>query len=146
MRKLILAISTAAFAVSAAYADPIADRKAIMKERGGLVGGLAKMAKGEAAFDAAAVLTALQGLQANEAKVDIDALFPAGSDKGDTKAAPKIWEDMAGFKAANDKYKADLDAAVAAPPQDVNALGAQLNTLGGDCGGCHKPYRIPSET
>ena len=73
------------------------------------------MAKGETAFDAAAVLTALQALNANEAKLDIDALFPAGSDKGDTKAAPKIWEDMAGFKAANDKYKADLDAAVAAP-------------------------------
>ena len=35
MRKLILAISTVALAVSAAYADPIADRKAIMKERGG---------------------------------------------------------------------------------------------------------------
>ena len=65
------------------------------------------MAKGETAFDAAAVLTALQGLQANEAKLDIDALFPAGSDKGDTTASPKIWEDMAGFKAANDKYKAD---------------------------------------
>src|SRR5688572_22471712 len=67
MRKLVLAISTVAFAVSAAYADPIADRKAIMKERGGLIGGLAKMAKGETAFDAAAVLTALQALQANEA-------------------------------------------------------------------------------
>lgn len=144
MRKLVLAISTVAFAVSAAYADPIADRKAIMKERGGLIGGLAKMAKGETAFDAAAVLTALQALDANEAKVDIDALFPAGSDKGDTKAAPKIWEDMAGFKAANEKYKADLDAAVAAPAQDVNALGAQLGILGGDCGGCHKPYRLPS--
>jgi len=46
MRKLILAVSTFALAVSAAYADPIADRKAIMKERGGLVGGLVKMVKG----------------------------------------------------------------------------------------------------
>ena len=99
---------------------------------------IAKMAKGEAAFDAAAVLTTLQALQANEAKVDIDALFPAGSDKGDTKASPKIWEDMAGFKAANDKYKADLDAAVAKPATSVEALGAQLGVLGGDCGGCHK--------
>ena len=144
MKKLILAVSTAALFVSAAYADPIADRKAIMKERGGLIGGIAKMAKGETPFDAAAVLTALQALQANEAKVDIDALFPAGSDKGDTKAAPKIWEDMAGFKAANDKYKADLDAAVAAPATSVEALGAQLGVLGGDCGGCHKPYRLPS--
>src|SRR6185295_14337245 len=110
--------------------DPIADRKAIMKERGGLIGGLAKMAKGETAFDAGAVLTALQGLQANEAKVDIAVLFPAGSDQGDTTASPKIWEDMAGFQAANDKYKAAVDAAVAAPAQDLAALGAQVEALG----------------
>lgn len=143
MRKLILAISTVALAVTAAYAtNPIADRKAIMKERGGLVGGLAKMAKGETAFDAAVVSATLQKLQANEEKVDIDVLFPPGSDKGDTKAAPKIWEDMAGFKAANDKYKVLLTAAAAAPAQDVAALGEQLKTLGGGCGGCHQSFRL----
>lgn len=142
MRKLILAISTVALAVSAAYADPIADRKAVMKERGGLIGGLAKMAKGEADFDAAAVATALQGLQTNEAKFDIAALFPAGSDQGDTTASPKIWEDMAGFQAANDKYKAAVDAAAAAPAQDVAALGAQVGAIGGGCGGCHEAFRV----
>ena len=143
MRKLILAISTAALALTAAYAaDPIADRRAIMKERGGLVGGLAKMAKGETEFDAAVVSTTLQKLQANEEKVNIDVLFPPGSDKGDTKAAPKIWEDMAGFKAANDKYKGVLQAAAASPAQDVAALGAQINTLGGGCGGCHQSFRL----
>ena len=142
MKKLVLAVSIVAFAISAAYADPIADRKAIMKERGKLVGEIAKMAKGETPFDAAAVLTTLQGLQANEAKVDIDALFPAGSDKGDTKALPKIWQDMAGFKADGDKYLADVKAAVAAPPADVDAFKAQFNTIGGDCGTCHQTYRI----
>lgn len=142
MRKLILAISTVALAVSAAYADPIADRKALMKERGGLIGGLAKMAKGEATFDAAAVATALQGLQANEAKFDIDALFPAGSDQGDTTASPKIWEDMAGFKAENDKYKAAVDAAAAAPAQDASALGAQVGAIGAECGACHQGFRV----
>jgi cytochrome c556 len=144
MRKLILAISTVALAVTAAYADPIADRKAIMKERGGFAGNLAKMAKGEAPFDAAAVLTALQGLKANDAKLDIDALFPAGSDKGDTKAGPKIWEDMAGFKEAEGKLRAAVDAALASPPQDAAALGAALGKIGGACGGCHETYRLPS--
>ena len=28
-------------------------------------------------------------------------LFPAGSDKGETKALPTIWSDMAGFQAAS---------------------------------------------
>ena len=63
MRKLVLAISALALAVSAAFADPIADRKALMKENGKAVGGLAKMAKGETPFDAAAVLAALTGAQ-----------------------------------------------------------------------------------
>jgi cytochrome c556 len=144
MRKLILAISTIALAVSAAYADPIADRKAIMKERGSLMGPLGKMAKGEAAFDAAAVLTALQGLKANEAKLNIDALFVAGTDKGDTKAAPKIWEDMNGFKAVDKKLMDATDAAIASPPQDAGALAATLGSIGGVCGECHKTYRLPS--
>jgi cytochrome c556 len=131
-----------AFAGSAAYADPIKDRQALMKERGKLAGQISKVVKGETSFDAAAVLDTLKALQANAEKFDVDTLFPAGSDKGDTTAAPKIWEDMAGFKAAEDKFLADAKAAVASPPADADALKAQLNTLGGDCGACHQSYRI----
>jgi cytochrome c556 len=49
---------------------------------------------------------------------------------------------MAGFKAAEDKYLANVKAANAAAPADVDALKAQLGTLGGDCGACHKAFRI----
>ncbi|WP_027164822.1 cytochrome c [Mesorhizobium sp. WSM3224] len=142
MRKLVIAISMLAFAGSAAYADPIKDRQALMKERGKIAGQLSKVVKGEEDFDAAAVLTTLKALQANAEKFDADTLFPAGSDKGDTTAAPKIWEDMAGFKSTEDKFLADAKATVASPPADVDALKAQLNTLGGDCGTCHQTYRI----
>ena len=142
MRKLVIAISMLSLAASAAFADPILDRQGLMKERGKLVGGLSKIAKGEADFDAAAVLTALQALQVNAEKVDVDALFPAGSDSGDTTASPKIWEDMAGFKTTNEKYVADVKAAVAAAPADVDALKAQIGTLGSDCGTCHQTYRV----
>ena len=142
MRKLVIAISMLSLAASAAFADPILDRQGLMKERGKLVGGLSKIAKGEADFDAAAVLTALQALHVNAEKVDVDALFPAGSDSGDTTASPKIWEDMAGFKTTNEKYVADVKAAVAAAPADVDALKAQIDTLGSDCGTCHQTYRV----
>lgn len=142
MRKLVIAISMLALAGSAAFADPILDRQALMKERGKIVGGLSKIAKGEQDFDAAAVLTALQALQVNAEKFDADVLFPAGSDKGDTTASPKIWEDMAGFKSTEDKYLADVKAAVAAAPADADALKAQVNTIGGDCGTCHQTYRV----
>jgi protein involved in polysaccharide export with SLBB domain len=42
MRKLIVAISTLALVTSAAFADVIADRKAVMKENGRQVGVLVK--------------------------------------------------------------------------------------------------------
>ncbi|RWF49740.1 MAG: cytochrome C556 [Mesorhizobium sp.] len=142
MRKLVIAISMLALAASAAFADPILDRQALMKERGKIVGGLAKVVKGEEPFDAAAVLTQLRAVQANAEKFDVEALFPKGSDAGDTTAAPKIWEDMAGFKAAEDKYLSDVKAAVAAAPGDVDALKAQVGVLGSNCGACHQSYRV----
>jgi cytochrome c556 len=142
MRKLVIAISMLALAASAAFADPILDRQALMKERGKIVGGISKVVKGEEPFDAAAVLTQLQALQANAEKIDIDALFPAGSDTGDTTASPKIWEDMAGFKAANDKYIADIKAATAAAPADVDTLKTQFGTIASNCGTCHQTYRV----
>lgn len=142
MRKLVIAISMLAFAGSAAFADPILDRQGLMKERGKIAGGISKVVKGEDPFDAAAVLAQLQALQANAEKFDADALFPKGSDAGDTTAGPKIWEDMAGFKATGDKYLADVKAAVAAAPADVDALKAQLGIIGSDCGTCHQGYRV----
>lgn len=142
MRKLILAISLLAFAGSTALADPILDRQALMKERGKIVGALSKVVKGEEAFDAASVMASLQALQANAEKFDVDALFPAGSDQGDTTASPKIWEDMAGFKAAEDKYLGDVKAAVAAAPADADALKGQFGTIASNCGTCHQAYRV----
>lgn len=143
MRKLVIAISMLAFTGAAASADPIADRQALMKERGKLVGTLSKVVKGEQAFDAAAVLDALKGLEANAEKFDTEALFPVGSEQGsDTTAAPKIWEDKAGFNVAEDKYLADVKAAVAAPPADVDGLKTQFGAIAKDCGACHQTYRI----
>ncbi|MBZ9674787.1 c-type cytochrome [Mesorhizobium sp. ES1-1] len=142
MRKLVIAISMLALAASAAFADPVADRQAQMKERGKIVGSLSKIVKGEQPYDAASVLEQLQALQANAEKFDVDALFPAGSDKGDTTASPKIWQDMAGFKAAEDKYLADVKAAVAAAPADVDSLKTQFGAIASNCGTCHQAYRV----
>lgn len=143
MRKLILAISALAIVTSAAFADPIADRQALMKANGKAMGALVPITKGEKPFDAAVVLEALKTLNDDAQNLDVAVLFPAGSDTGgDTTASPKIWEDMAGFQAKVDKFKADAAAALAAPPQDANALGAAVGMLGQNCGGCHEMFRI----
>jgi cytochrome c556 len=142
MKSLILSLAIVATTLSVASADPIADRKALMKERGGLVGRLAPIAKGEQPFDAAKVSEVFAALQANADKYDVDALFTADSKMGDTKASPKIWDDMAGYKAAADKYKADVTAAAAAKPQDVDAFRAEFGKVTANCGGCHQAWRL----
>lgn len=142
MRKLLLAISLLALGASAAQADAIKDRQALMKERSKLAGALSKVVKGEEPFDAAAVMAALQALQANAEKTDVAALFPAGTDQGDTEASPKIWQDMEGFNAAEDKYLATVKAAAASAPADADALKGQLGAIGADCGACHQSFRL----
>lgn len=145
MRTLILAIAAFALTTSAALADPIADRKAIMKERGKLAGTLAPMVKGEKPFDAAVAMTALNGLSENAQSVNVDVLFPAGSDTGDTAALPAVWQDMPAFKAATEKFRVDTAAAVAANPQDLDALKVQFNAVTANCGGCHEKFRMKKQ-
>lgn len=142
MKKLFLGISILALTSVVALAGPIDDRKALMKSFGKAVGGLAPIAQGKAPFDAAAVAAGLATLNEAAMKFDVAALFPAGSDTGDTAAAPKIWEDMPGFTAAADKYKADVAAAVAAPAADLPAFQAQFEAITKNCGACHGTYRL----
>lgn len=147
MKKLIAAFIAGSmlaggFAYAASHADPIMARKEAMKSVGGAMGALGKMAKGEMAFDGAAVLAALQ--QMTTATDGFADLFPAGSETGgETTASPKIWEDNAGFTAKLAKFREDVAAATASPPADQAALGAALGGLGGNCKGCHETYRIP---
>jgi len=145
MRTLILAIAALALTGSSAFADPIADRKAIMKERGRLVGTVAPMVKGEKPFDAAVAMTALKGLSENAEKFDVDVLFPAGSETGDTAALPAIWQDMTAFKAAAEKFRVAAAAAVAANPQDLEAFKTQFNAVTTNCGSCHEKFRMKKE-
>ncbi|OJU39627.1 MAG: hypothetical protein BGN99_19985 [Alphaproteobacteria bacterium 65-37] len=69
-------------------------------------------------------------------------MFPAGSDKGDTKALPAIWTDMAGFRAASKASDAAYDKlAVAAGSGNLEALTAAFAETGKTCGACHDKFR-----
>jgi len=140
MKKFLFAAAALTFAVTTSMAGPAEDREALMKSFGGALGQLAPMTKGEKPFDAAAVAAALDTLNANVAKYDVAALFPAGSGEG-TDALPAIWENMADFQAHVDKLKADVGSIAANPPADQAKLGAALGTIGGNCGACHQTYR-----
>jgi cytochrome c556 len=142
MKLLALAASAAMLVATAASADPIEDRQNIMKGRTAQMRVLAPIAQGQQPFDAAAVMDALEKLNEFAMATDVDALWPAGTETGDTKSSPRIWEDMAGFKAAMDKYKADVAAAVEANPQDLPAFQAVFGPVAANCGSCHQGYRL----
>ncbi|EJZ20651.1 cytochrome c [Rhizobium sp. Pop5] len=115
-------------------------RVALMKQVGGSAGALAAIAKGTKPYDAEAVKTALTTIAAT-AKVFPDQ-FKAGTETNDEGASPKIWENMDDFKARAAKLASDAETALAQLPADAAAVGATINALGANCGGCHKAYRL----
>jgi len=142
MNRLLIALPALVVAASAAFAGPIEDREAIMKGFGDAMKTLVPIAKGEAAFDAATVAAGLAAINDGAQKIDVAALFPAGSDQGDTEASPKIWENLADFTARVDKLKADAAAGAAAKPADAEAFKAVFGAVAGNCGSCHETYRL----
>ncbi|UYN95463.1 MAG: cytochrome c [Enhydrobacter sp.] len=69
-------------------------------------------------------------------------MFPAGSDKGETKALPVIWTNRAGFDAASKAADAAYDKlAVAAGSGDLAAVTAAYAEVGKQCGACHNTFR-----
>ena len=72
----------------------------------------------------------------------IPTLFPAGSDKGETKAKAAVWSNGADFTAKAQAFEAEsakLTQAVASGDKAV--VQKQFGAVGGTCKGCHETYR-----
>jgi cytochrome c556 len=138
----VAAIAAIALGATASIAqqDPIATRKATMKAVGGEARAGAAMVKGEQPFDLAKAKKIFATYE--DAAGKMPNLFPANSKEGgETTAAPKIWEDMAGFKAKFATFGSEAKAAQAAV-KDLDSFKAQFGTVMKNCGGCHETYRI----
>lgn len=121
------------------FAGAIEDRRAIMKGVGAATKTGTALAKGELPFDAAKAKEVLQVYV--DAAGKMPGLFPEDSKTGgETSAAPKIWEDMEGFKAAFAKWSADAEAAKAAT--DTASFAAAFAKVTANCGSCHQTYRL----
>ena len=120
--------------------DPIAARQALMKENGKHAKMGVAMIKGEAPFDLAKAKEIFVTFEHAAAKMP-DLVPPNSKTGGDTTASPKIWENMADFKARFEKLGADAKAAEASV-KDLAAFKTAFGGLGKDCGGCHETYRI----
>jgi cytochrome c556 len=68
--------------------------------------------------------------------------FVDGTDKGDTKAEPKIWAERDKFNAAATKMQEEMAKLnVAAKGGNLDAIKAAVGETGKSCKGCHDAYR-----
>ncbi|WP_164157123.1 c-type cytochrome [Sandarakinorhabdus rubra] len=142
LRAVIAAALASAVILPAtiATAGPIEDRQAIMKGNGRdtKLGG--DMLKGATPFDAATAQKILANYAA--AAKAFPAHFPAGSNKGETEAAPAIWSMPVDWKAATDKFQKDTTAAVAMKPATLADFGKAFGMVTANCKSCHESFRI----
>lgn len=136
---LVAAIGFAGIAgLSQAQTDPIKQRQADMKANGASM----KAINGMLEANGPAADVAAEATKINARAMEIATLFPAGSDQGDTKAKPEIWQNQDDFAA---KLKALQDESAmlvtAANGGDMAVVKAQYEKLGGTCGACHKVYK-----
>jgi cytochrome c556 len=138
----VAAVATLALGATAVLAqqNPIEARQALMKDNGKHAKLAVAMVKGEAPFDLAKAKEIFATFEAAAQKMPD--LFPPDSKTGhDTTAAPKIWEDMADFKARFVKFGEDAKAAQDSV-KDLDSFKVAMGGLGKECGGCHENYRI----
>ena len=134
------AIALPAAAQFAKPEDAIKYRKAaftVMARHFGIVAG---MANGKIPFDAKAAADNAE-IATMVSKLPY-AGFVEGSDKGDTKAEPKIWTEMDKFRAAASKMQDEMvKLNVAAKGGNIDTIKAAVGDTGKACKACHDNYR-----
>jgi cytochrome c556 len=137
---LIVAATLVLTSLAIAADDPRHVRHELMEDNGKAAKPLGAMLKGEREYDAGAVMASLDTLR--DASMRLGELFPPGSETGeDTRAAPAIWEDRAGFEAAIATFGDAVNAAIAARPETLDAAKPVLGPIFNACKGCHDNYR-----
>jgi len=149
MIRVAFAVLTVVLGLSVAIAqeDPIKARKALMKDNGAQAKIATDMVKGDKPFDLAAAQKVFATFA--DAAAKMPNLYPdstkseAGNPAADDfSPSPKIWEDMADFKARFAKF-GDNAKAAAASVKDLDGFKAAIGNIGkNDCGGCHEQYRL----
>jgi cytochrome c556 len=142
MIRIVLVAAAMAVGATAVVAqgDVIAERKALMKRSGEQARAGAQMVRGEAPYDQAKAQAVLANFADKANK--LPNLFPATSRTGETRALPAIWEKPTEFKAAVDKFGADVKAAQA-NTKDLDSFKTSFAAVGRNCGTCHEAFRRP---
>ena len=120
--------------------DAIKYRKSVMFLNNTHMGRIAAVVRGDRPFNASEV-------QANASLIEtlshlpFDAFVP-GTDKGETRAKPEIWQNQAKFKAhAEDLQKAALALVNASKSGSLDPVKAAFGGVGKVCKACHDDFR-----
>jgi cytochrome c556 len=120
--------------------DAIKYRKAAFTVMAAHFGRVAAMANGRIPFDAKAAADNAE-IATIASKLPY-AGFVEGTDKGETKAEPKIWTEMDKFKGAASKMQDEMAKLnVAAKSGNLDAIKAAVGETGKSCKACHDVYR-----
>ena len=132
-----------AFPAAAQFAKPedaIKYRKAAMTMMNTHVGRIFAMANGRVPFDAKAAAENAE-IAAAVTKWQFTG-FVDGSDKGDTKAEPKLWTEKDKFNAAATTLQETITKLnAAAKTGNLDAIKAAVGDTGKACKACHDSYR-----
>jgi cytochrome c556 len=144
LKKSLFVLFVATAACSAGAGEgPQKERHELMESVGKAAKPVGAMLKGEADYDWSTVETSLQTFKDVSGK--FGALFPEGSDTGDTEAAPAIWEDRDGFNQALQEFADAAAAALAAAPATLDDAKPVLGGVFKTCKNCHDTYRIDED-
>jgi cytochrome c556 len=140
MKRIALAVAFAALGVTAvvAQSDPIAARKALMKENGAQSRIAREMVEGKQPFDLGKAKHVLEVYASVHDKAKN--MWPDTSKSGDTASLPAVWDNKADFDAKLVKFSADAKAAQG-QVKDLDSFKAVMGDIGKGCGGCHTTYR-----
>ena len=136
----LLAMAAPASAQFAKPEDAIKYRKGAFTVMGAHFGRVAAMATGKMPFDAKSVAENAE-IATTVSKLPYAAFGP-GTDKGDTRAEPKIWAEMDKFNAAATKMQEEMvKLNAAAKGGNIDAIKAAVGDTGMACKACHDTYR-----
>ena len=114
-------------------------RKNVMKTNAGHMGAIMDILKNHLPLETHVVDHARS---INQNSKMILSMFPKGSDLGDTKAKPAIWENWSKFESAVNAFVRESSKLVkVAESGDMKALAKQFRATGKTCGGCHKNFK-----
>jgi cytochrome c556 len=140
-----LALGMGATPLALSHLDPdafhLSYRQSLFAILGANFGPMSSMIKGEIPWDDKRFQGFAEDL-AMASELDFMRGFPDGSQSGQTRAKPAIWNNKADFEAKlNDLRDAAAELAQVAAGDDKKAIMEQFKTTGGTCKACHDDYK-----